>query len=118
MHELSVTHNILDVALRHAGDKRITNIYLVIGQLSSFVDESIQFYWSIISKDTLAENAQLSFQRLPAIMRCEDCGERYQLAGDDFACPACGSLAVQLVSGDEFYIDAIDVETSEEELIT
>ena len=55
MHELPVTESVLEIALRHAkgaGAERITNIYLVIGQLSSIVDDSIQFYWDIVSKDS------------------------------------------------------------------
>jgi hypothetical protein len=57
MHELPVTESILDIAVKHARQanaQRIADIYLVIGQLSSIVDDSIQFYWDIIAKDTLA----------------------------------------------------------------
>ena len=47
MHELPVTESILEIALRHAqeaGARRITDLYLIIGQLSTIVDDSIQFY--------------------------------------------------------------------------
>jgi|GEM_PF-5568018 len=52
MHELSVTESVLEIACRHAGKaqaKRVTDIYLVIGRLSSIVDDSVQFYWNLIS---------------------------------------------------------------------
>ena len=58
MHELTVTESLLELALRHAktnDTKRINDLYLVIGQLSSIVDDSVQFYWDIIAKNTLAE---------------------------------------------------------------
>ena len=48
MHELAVTQSILDIALRHAervGAQRILSINLVIGELTGFVDDSIQFYF-------------------------------------------------------------------------
>ncbi len=113
MHELSVTESILEISLRHASAAkatRITNLYLVIGQLASIVDDSVQFYWDIISKDTIAEEAVLHFKRLPATLTCLDCDHHYQLAGDGFACPKCNSEHVKVVSGDEFYMEAIDVE--------
>jgi hydrogenase nickel incorporation protein HypA/HybF len=52
MHELAVTEHILDIALKHAQNANalsVDEIYLVIGQLSSIVDDSIQFYWDIFS---------------------------------------------------------------------
>ena len=113
MHELPVTESILEISLRHgrdAGAKRITDLHLVIGQLASIVDDSVQFYWDIISKGTLAEGAVLHFRRIPAEMLCKDCGTRYQPSGDDFACPQCGGIHVKITAGEEFYLESIDVE--------
>ena len=115
MHELAVTQSALDLALQYAGGKRITTIHLVVGELSSIVDDSVQFYWDFISRDTLAEGAVLHFERIPARFRCRDCGQSYLLRESDLVCPACGSQRVELTSGDEFYLSAIDVEADEVE---
>jgi len=114
MHELSVTESLLQIALQKASQaRRITNLYLVIGQLSSIVDDSVQFYWDIVSEGTPAAGARLHFRRIPAKLECQECGERYELGRDDLACPTCGGAAVRLVAGDEFYLEAIDVEMGE-----
>src|SRR5512143_2864808 len=113
MHELSVTESILEISLRHAqaeNAKKITNIYLVIGQLASIVDDSVQFYWDIISKDTLADGAILHFRRLPATMLCLDCDQQFNPGEDGFACPQCRGQHIKVVSGDEFFMEAIDIE--------
>ena len=113
MHELSVTESILEIALRHANQanaKRITNLYLVVGQLASIVDDSVQFYWDIISKDTMADGAILHFRRLPAKLACLDCRHQYSPSGDGFSCPECHSDHVKVISGEEFFMEAIDVE--------
>lgn len=115
MHELPVTESMLEIALRHAQDagaQRITDLHLVIGQLSTIVDDSIQFYWDIISEGTAAEGATLHFERIPAELLCLDCGKRYQLAGEGLACPHCGGGKVKVVAGEEFHLQAIDVETA------
>ena len=109
MHELAVTENILDIGLKHAQGKRITDLYLVIGQLSSIVDDSVQFYWDTISKGTHAEGAKLHFRRIPTELQCRDCHYRYAPAKDDYACPNCGSQRVSVVAGEEFYVEAIEV---------
>lgn len=109
MHELSVTQNILQVALQHVSEgQQITDLYLVIGQLSSMIDKSVQFYWDIISEGTAAQRAKLHFTRVAAEMKCQDCAQQYKLETDDFTCPACGSSNVHLVCGDEFYLEAIE----------
>lgn len=110
MHELAVTRSLLQLALEHAEGGRITDLYIVVGQLSSMVDDSVQFYWNIISEGTPAEDAQLHFERIPAEMQCSECQHRYRLSADQFVCPICGSISVQVVSGSEFYLDAIEVE--------
>jgi hydrogenase nickel incorporation protein HypA/HybF len=114
MHELSVTESILEISLRHANQanaRRITNLYLVIGQLASIVDDSVQFYWDIVSKDTIAEGAVLHFRRLPATLLCLECNHQFVPSGDGYACPECSSDHVKVISGEEFYMEAIDIES-------
>jgi len=111
MHELAITESILEIALRHAvkaGGNRITDVFLVIGQLSSVVDDSVAFYWDIISKDSLAEGARLHFRRIPAEMLCRDCRCRFS-PYEDLCCPSCGSTRIRVAAGDEFYLESIGV---------
>lgn len=113
MHELSVTESILEIANRHAvqaGASHITGLHLVIGQLSSIIDDSVQFYWDIISRGTIAEGARLEFRRIPIEILCLDCNNRYAPDGLELACPACGGPRVKVVAGEEFFLEAIDVE--------
>ena len=113
MHELAVTESILEIALRHAREKNarsITGLYLVIGQWSSIVDDSVQFYWDIISDGTIAKGAILHFQRVPVVLTCQDCGKDYQPASEEFACPNCGGTHARVKTGEEFQLEAIDVE--------
>lgn len=113
MHELSVTESILEISLRHAEAakaRRVLSLNLVIGQLASIVDDSVQFYWDIIAKDTIAEGARLNFERIPAELECLDCGARYSLDGREMACPSCQGIRVKIASGKEFYLSSIEVE--------
>lgn len=115
MHEMAITQSVLDIALDHAqrvGATRITDLNLLIGQFSSIVDDSVQFYWDIISKGTPAEGAQLHFQRVPAKMTCLDCGESYVLTGGLQACPACDGFNVRVSGGEEFRLESIEVEAA------
>lgn len=113
MHELPITESILEISLRHAAKadaKRIVSVHLVIGQLASIVDDSVQFYWDIITENTIAQGAKLHFKRIPVRMYCSTCAEEYAPDPDAFECPKCGGIRNKIISGEEFYLSAIDIE--------
>jgi hydrogenase nickel incorporation protein HypA/HybF len=114
VHELPITQSILEITQRHAqtaGAHRVSDIYLVIGELSSIIDESVQFYWPIVSEGSIAEGARLHFRRIPTEMVCRDCETRYSPAqGEDLRCPHCGGANVRVEAGTEFYVEAIEVD--------
>ncbi len=113
MHELSVTESVLEIACRHAEKaqaSQVTDIYLVIGQLSSIIDDSVQFYWDIISKDTLCEDAKLHFERIPAELVCLDCEHQYHLVNELMPCPNCSSSRIRVLTGDEFHLQSIEIQ--------
>lgn len=114
MHELPVTQAILATALhtaQEAGSQRIVAIDLVIGELSGIVDDSVQFYFDILSQDTPAAGALLRFQRQPAQVDCSQCGHSAQAAPPLAPfCPACGSQRVQVSGGRAFFLESIEID--------
>jgi hydrogenase nickel incorporation protein HypA/HybF len=109
---MAVTESVLNIVTEHAqraGAARISVIHLVIGQLSGFVDDSIQFYFDLLTPGTLAAGAQLAIQHVPALLQCRDCGAQFALEGMDWRCPSCGALAGDVISGKEFYVESIEV---------
>ncbi len=113
MHELSITEDILRISLEHAGRagaKRITDIHLVVGELSGVVDDSIQFYMDFLSPNTLAAGARLDFRHIHTRLRCRQCGREFEPQGMDWNCPTCQSLGGEIVAGKEFYVESIEVE--------
>lgn len=113
MHELSVTESLLTTACEYAEMNqaiRVSALNLVIGELSGIVGDSVQFYWDMVSKDTLCENAVLNIERKLAVMHCLDCANDFELDGDLTPCPACGSMHIKILSGNEFLLDSIEIE--------
>lgn len=110
MHELSLTQNILDLALKHADAKKIIHVNLTIGEFSDEREESIQFYWDDLAKGTLAENAMLNFQHVEAEMKCLECETVFHPKEEPLLCPNCQSHHLKLISGDDVKLKSIDVE--------
>lgn len=113
MHELSVTQSLLNIAVEEAkkiNAKKIKRITLVIGDLTSIMDDSVQFYFDILSKSTIAEGAVLSFKRVPAEFKCGECGHVFEKRAYSFRCPRCGGKSIITERGQEFYIESMEVE--------
>ncbi|MFH1382306.1 MAG: hydrogenase maturation nickel metallochaperone HypA [Chloroflexota bacterium] len=113
MHELAITENILSIALEKAKAvpaKKITGINLTIGELTGVVADCVQLYFDILSKDTIAAGATLSFEQPAAQLRCRNCATTFVPKDLDWACPQCREQKVEIVSGRECYVSSIEVD--------
>ena len=111
MHELPVVIDIvrvMDEESKKRGLKKITQINLVIGELSSIIDESVQMYFEVIAEKSTCAGAKLTFEHVPAMLRCFKCGLRFPHA-KSFDCPSCGGESVLVKgTGREFYIKSYE----------
>ena len=113
MHELHATQAILDKAIEQASEGqggRITDLYLVLGEISSYAEDSIEFYWDEISRGTIAAGAKLHFRQLDAELQCMACFTKYHPKEGEILCPNCGSTGAKIVAGEDFYLESIDIE--------
>ena len=114
MHELAATQSLLQIALEaagRAGATRVLGIDVVIGELTSMVDDSVQFYFDALSRDTAAAGARLVFRREPAIASCSACGHQAPVRPPlSPVCGACGGHALTVAGGQQFYVASIEVD--------
>ncbi|MBQ7572964.1 MAG: hydrogenase maturation nickel metallochaperone HypA [Clostridia bacterium] len=113
MHELSITQSILNIAVSSAQKehaKKVNKITIVLGEMTDFIPQYIQEYYNIVSKGTIAENAELVFKKAPAIARCLDCGHDTHLKDYKFICENCASQNLKIISGKEFFVETIDID--------
>ncbi|MBN1614913.1 MAG: hydrogenase maturation nickel metallochaperone HypA [Deltaproteobacteria bacterium] len=114
MHELPVTESILCIVLdeaKMARAARVTRIELTIGRLSGIVPECVQFQFDVISQKTIAAGATLVFNRPQAEIRCRHCRKSFLSEGfDQLICPTCEGMHVEVLSGRELTVDAIEWE--------
>jgi hydrogenase nickel incorporation protein HypA/HybF len=113
MHELSATESILKIvneeAARHNVFK-VTKIKIKMGVLSDLLPECINYYFEIISKNTVSEDAVIEIEKLPLKIRCNSCNAVSNIGIKHFRCPVCNSQDLKIIGGNEFYIDSMEVE--------
>lgn len=113
MHEQSIVESLLAIALENAekaNARKIRKIYLVVGELSGVVEEHANYYFNFLTRDTIAEGATIEYNRIPAKVRCRNCGTDFTAENLDFHCPQCGNEKVDIIAGRELYMDSMEIE--------
>jgi hydrogenase nickel incorporation protein HypA/HybF len=110
MHELSIAASIADVAVRHAGGRRVSRVEVRVGHLRQVVPSALEFAFELVAQGTVAEGAELVMEQVPAAGRCRACGAESELPGFPLRCGACGGLDLELLRGEELLVDALELE--------
>lgn len=102
-------NEVLSTALKVAeqnNGKKVTKITLRVGAMSGVVPRFCSSMFEVIAKDTPAEGCEIIIEEVPAIFKCIKCGEEtaYDEPCGTYACHACGSEHLRLVSGHKFQL--------------
>ena len=67
-------------------------------------------YLEVLAKGTIAEGAKIEAVTLPLRVRCRACGAESEIDRRHIACPACGGVNLERLSGREFLVDSLEVD--------
>ncbi len=111
--EFAAIQSILAQALleaRESNAKRVKTLRLALGEISELDRDSIHKYWNELSQGTAAEQAQLQIRLIQAEVQCMACFAKYHPLHGEIHCPHCGSYGAKILSGEEFYLESIELE--------
>jgi hydrogenase nickel incorporation protein HypA/HybF len=109
MHELSIAQAIVSIAEEHAAGRRVEVVELRVGALRQVVPAALRFAFELVAEGTPAEGAELRIEERPARVACRRCAAESRADAFPLACEACGSLAVDVVGGEELQVVSLEV---------
>ncbi|MDZ7962549.1 MAG: hydrogenase maturation nickel metallochaperone HypA [Aulosira sp. DedQUE10] len=109
MHELGITQNIVAIVTEHAKGKKVQRVVLEIGKLSAIMPDAIRFCFDICTQGTVLERAKLEILEIPGLAECRQCGRKIAL-DKLFGICECGSVQLNLITGEELKIKEIEIE--------
>ena len=113
MHELGIVFYIIRDVKKVAeenGVSRVSAVVMNIGEVSTVVPDYLTDCWRwAADKEEVLKGCELKVNVIPAVTRCEDCGEEYETVKYGKKCPRCGSGNTFLVCGNEVEIKEIEV---------
>lgn len=110
MHELSIAESVVQIANRHANGRRVTKVYLKVGHLRQVVPSALAFSFELVAEGTPVEGAELEMEQVPATGSCRGCGAQSRLKSFPLQCGACGSFDLELLEGEELFVESLELE--------
>jgi len=96
--------------MEHAGaDVRVIKVVIKIGKFTAVVPDCINFYYEMLTENTPMHGAELEFNVVPTVVRCNGCGNEFEFEEVSFICPKCGGTDTDIVSGRELLVESIEV---------
>ncbi len=115
MHELAIAQSIVDVVEARATEHhatRVKGVRLRIGEATSIVTDSLTFCFEMLaSLDPTLAGAQLSIDSVPHRARCRHCAKEFPVTNFIVQCPTCQEWDAEVISGTEFQILDMEIET-------
>ena len=113
MHESSIAQNLLAIALEKAKENKASAITLIrvkVGEFTGVNQSALEFAFDNFSQGTIAEKASLKITSSPLLGKCRKCNEVFKIKKESFKCSKCHSLEINIISGEDLYIEDIEIE--------
>lgn len=114
MHELQIAANILNIVeeeIQTLGKTEdVKYINLIVGRMRAIIPETLQFSFDVQKKrHQKLENATLTIEEIDIVVKCRNCGYQRKIKEPVFHCEKCLSTDIEIVSGNELYVDSIEL---------
>ena len=113
MHELGVAQDILKIAFDYAARnnaRKITQIDIEMSACANESEDSLRFYIENLTRSTIAQGARVEIKRMPAQVKCLDCGNEFAAQSPEAECPRCSGYRLRSLVLDDFKLASIEVE--------
>lgn len=108
MHEMSIAMSIVDSVAERAEGARVVRVRVQIGKLAAVLPDALRFCFELACEGTVLAGAKLEIEEVLARARCRACGVELELERPFGHC-ACGSAALDWLSGEELLIREMEV---------
>ncbi|MBN2602023.1 MAG: hydrogenase maturation nickel metallochaperone HypA [Candidatus Marinimicrobia bacterium] len=114
MHELQIAQNIITIVndeLSKSGNlNAVDTVYFIAGRMRAIIPETLKFSYDVQKKNhTQLENSKLSVKEIDIVIKCKDCDYQQTILEPVFYCEKCLSTNIEIVNGNELYVDSIEL---------
>lgn len=111
MHEMALAASLVDLVseqARTSGLAQVKRVWLTLGAHAAVDESALAFGFEVARRGTVAEDAELCFERVPGRAYCMECEATVDVAVRGEGCPGCGGFQLLLVAGEEMRLTALE----------
>jgi len=113
MHEYSIVQALLtqceDIARENEAES-VTKIIVKIGKMSGVEPHLLEMAFNTFKEKTVCDGADFVLNVQPLVIECKECGVVTTLDEIFYKCPACESLDVRVIDGEDMYLMTLEME--------
>lgn len=115
MHETAIVAELIRLieaqAARHNAT-RVVRVTLKVGRLRAVEPQQLASCFALFAEGTVAEGAELVIDMLGVRGRCRTCAAEFAVANYHFVCPTCAGSDIEVIQGQELYIESFEADGS------
>jgi hydrogenase nickel incorporation protein HypA/HybF len=119
MHETAVVGGLMRILVQkaaHHGVARISRVTLKVGRLCAVEPQQLVACFEMFAEDSVADGAQLVIHTVDVRGRCRQCATEFEVPRYRFECPACAGNDIQVIQGQELYIESFEAVSRDTEV--
>jgi hydrogenase nickel incorporation protein HypA/HybF len=108
---MALAESLIDLITEQAsanGLTKIERVWLKLGAHASVDESALLFGFEVARRGSVADTAELCFERVPGRAYCMECSENVDLSVRGDPCPKCGGFQLLLVAGEEMRLTALE----------
>lgn len=114
VHEVSLCRSVAATVERHAAGRTVEVVRLRIGHLRQVVPDLMARSWDAVVVGSPLAGSTLLIDEVPLSIHCRGCGATTVLDRPALQCGQCGGRSIDIVTGEEFLVESIDVAAASE----
>lgn len=113
MHEYSIVQSLLNSCEENAKANdatKVTKVVVKIGVMSGVEPDLLQTVFDTFKEHTMCDGAEFVINIQPILIKCNVCEQESTLSKNEYCCPICQGIEVDVLDGEEMYLMQLELE--------
>lgn len=113
MHETAIVGGLMRILEKQASRhdvRRVKRVLVKVGRLRAVEPQQLCSCFEMFAEGTVADGAELIVEVIEVRGRCRRCSREFDVPRYSFKCPDCASGDIEVIQGQELYIESFEAD--------